>query len=224
MTSDRPDGGVGPDLNVRFDYEWGTLAFGDLPDEPIAPLREWLAEAGEHMGADFNAMGLSTVDTAGRPSSRNVLLRDVTDSGEFWFFTNRSSHKGNDIASNPQVCLLFSWLPLHRQVRVDGAAHELDDEASDLYFAQRPRDSQIAAWASEQSSTLGDRGELEAAVDRFEERFEGAPVTRPGHWGGYAVTARSIEFWQGRSSRLHDRIRFSRTEPAAAWTKERLAP
>ncbi|MCZ7628124.1 MAG: pyridoxal 5'-phosphate synthase [Microthrixaceae bacterium] len=157
----------------------GTLSIGDLGADPIPTVRAWLAEAETHIGADFNSMVLATVDGQGRPSTRNVLLREVDSTDRFWFFTNRSSHKGRDIASNSAVSLLFSWLPIHRQIRVDGVAEELDDVLSDEYFYSRPRDSQVAAWASEQSSVLASRSELLDEVRRRTAEFEGREVRGP---------------------------------------------
>lgn len=214
-----------PDLRARVDYEWGTLTADDLGSDPVPTVRVWLAEAESHIGDDFNAMVLATVDDRGRPSTRNVLLRDVDPGGRFWFFTNRTSQKGRDIKANHSVSLLFSWLPIHRQIRVDGTAEELTDALSDEYFAERPRDSQIAAWASKQSSVLSSRSELLDAVQRRTDEFESREVPRPPEWGGYAVVPSTVEFWQGRPSRLHDRVRFTRIpgEPTG-WLKERLAP
>ena len=198
---------------------------GDLGSDPVPTVRTWLAEAESHVGVDFNSMVLATVDHRGRPSTRNVLLRDVDEAGRFSFFTNRSSHKGRDIEANPAVSLLFSWLPIHRQLRIDGMAEKLADALSDEYFAGRPRDSQVAAWASEQSSVIASRSELLDAVQRCTVEFEDGEVPRPPNWGGYAVVPHTMEFWQGRPSRLHDRVRFTRiTEESGGWLKERLAP
>ncbi|MEZ5239598.1 MAG: pyridoxamine 5'-phosphate oxidase [Microthrixaceae bacterium] len=223
-----PGGDPTPDLGVRADYEWGTLSSSDLGDDPILGVRHWLADAEEHLGTDFNSVVLATVDASGAPSTRNVLLRDLDSGGRFTFFTNRTSRKGRDIGANPQVSLLFSWLPIHRQVRVDGIAELLDDEACDEYFASRPRDSQIAAWASRQSSVIASRAALLAEVERRRSAFEGSQVPRPPFWGGYAVVPRRIEFWQGRPSRLHDRVCYTTDRDAAgpptAWTRQRLAP
>ncbi len=212
-----------PDLNERFDYEWGTLADGELDSDPIVALGDWLHHAASSDVHDFNAMVLATVDAEGRPSSRNVLLRGV-ENGRLQFFTNRSSRKGLDIEANPRVSLLFSWLPVHRQLRVDGTAVKLSDATSDEYFDSRPRDSRIAAWASAQSEVLASRDALDAAMLDQVARFGDGPIPRPDFWGGYAVVPTIVEFWQGRPSRLHDRIRYRRDAPDAPWVIERLAP
>jgi len=213
-----------PDLHQRFDYDWGTLDAADLGADPVAALLGWLAEA-EGLGIeDYNAMALATVGPDGRPSMRNVLLRGIDDDGRLRFFTNRSSRKGTQIAANAAVSLLFSWLPMHRQVRVDGDATVLDDAASDEYFATRPRQSRIAAWASPQSQVIGSRAELDDAVAGHDAGFGDGEVPRPPFWGGYAVEPLEVEFWQGRPNRLHDRIRFRRSPGGGPWVVERLAP
>ncbi len=210
-------------LEHRTDYDWGTLEEASVASDPFVQLDVWLVEA-ERLGVpEFNAMALTTVDASGRPRSRNVLLRGVTD-GALRFFTNRSSTKGTDLLADDRVCLLFSWLGIHRQVRVQGVARPLDDAASDEYFASRPRDSQLGAWASPQSTVLADRAELLDRVEEVERRFEGAQVPRPPFWGGYAVVPDEFEFWQGRPSRLHDRIRYLPADVAGGWRVDRLSP
>lgn len=211
-----------PDLSQRLDYEWGTLDAADLGDDPAVALFGWLATAEQEGIEDFNSMALATVGPDGQPTIRNVLLRGIDDLGRLQFFTNRVSRKGLEMAASQKVGLLFSWLPIHRQVRVDGTAEPLGDAQSDEYFCTRPRGSRLSAWASSQSEVIADRSVLTAAMAEAERRFEGEEVTRPEHWGGYGVTPTSFEFWQGRPSRLHDRIRF-RLE-SGAWTIERLAP
>ncbi|MEO9174001.1 MAG: pyridoxamine 5'-phosphate oxidase, partial [Gaiellales bacterium] len=157
----------------------------------------------------------------GAPSSRYVLLRGLDERG-FVFYTNRTSEKADDLAANARAALLFGWLALQRQVRVSGTAARFDDAEADAYFASRPRGSQIGASASPQSAVLEDRAELERLVAESERRFEGMPVPRPAHWGGYRVRPSAIEFWQGRRSRLHDRLRYVQTD--GVWRVERLAP
>ena len=209
-------------LDRRADYDWGALIESDAAQRPVDQLRRWLEEAEEADAPEPNAMVVATVDATGRPSMRNVLLRGLSDDAVLDFYTNRRSHKGHDIASNPNVCLLFSWLGLHRQVRINGVASPIDDERCDAYFATRPRGSQISAWASRQSSVVADREHLEAAVAEIEARFDGIEVPRPPFWGGYAVRCTEFEFWQGRANRLHDRLHYWRH--GDQWRLERLAP
>ncbi len=211
-------------LDQRTDYDWGTLDESTVDGDPVAQLAGWLQDA-ERLGVpEFNAMAVTTVDDSGRPRSRNVLLRGVT-AGGLQFFTNRDSAKGRDLAADDRVCVLFSWLGIHRQVRIQGRARPIDDAASDEYFASRPRSSQLGAWASEQSTVLpGGRDELTARLEAVTDRYEGGPVPRPPFWGGYSVTPDEYEFWQGRPSRLHDRIRYLRRDDGAGWVVDRLAP
>lgn len=209
-------------LERRADYDWGVLLESEVDQDPVRQLRRWLQEAEEAESAEPNAMLLSTVAPTGRPHARNVLLRGLDDDGSLLFFTNRESRKGADIAGNPNVCLTFSWLGMHRQVHVQGVAEVVADEVSDDYFESRPRDSRIGAWASAQSSVVADRSELDRAFEAAAERFGEGPIPRPPYWGGYLVRATEFEFWQGRPSRMHDRLHYFRH--ADAWRIERLAP
>lgn len=209
-------------LGRRADYDWGHLLESEADSDPVAQLRRWLHEAEEAGVAEANAMALSTVDPTGRPTARNVLLRELEDDGALYFFTNRESRKGSDIAANPNVCLLFSWMDLHRQVLVEGIAEPAPDRVGDEYFATRPRDSQLGAWASAQSRTIESRDALDAELAAATERFAGVDVPRPPHWGGYLVRATEFEFWQGRPGRLHDRLHYWRH--GDHWRIERLAP
>jgi len=209
-------------LDQRTDYNLGELNEESTDLDPVRLLRLWLEQAEQANVAEPNAMALATTDATGHPAARNVLLRSLDNAGNLTFYTNQDSHKGSEIAGNPNVCLLFSWLGMHRQVRVLGSAEQIPDRVSDEYFASRPRESQIGAWASPQSTVIANRSELEQLVVEATDRFAGVQVPRPPHWGGYLVRSTAFEFWQGRPSRLHDRLHYWRH--ADHWRRERLAP
>ncbi|UJA22058.1 pyridoxamine 5'-phosphate oxidase [Thermoleophilia bacterium SCSIO 60948] len=192
----------------------------DLDPDPIAQFAQWYERASEDVPLT-DAMTLATVDDTGAPDARMVLLKGFGDDG-FRFFTNLDSVKAQQMERRPEVALILFWRELDRQVRVRGPVSRLSEADSDEYFASRPRESQIGAWASPQSRPLPDRAALEARIAEIEERFEGHDVPRPPRWGGYIVDPRAIEFWQGQVGRLHDR--FVYTRGAGRWAIERLGP
>lgn len=208
-------------LSRHTDYGQTPLNESDVLPDPIAQARLWLDQATESKVYEPNAMVLSTVDPDGHPSSRTVLLRALDERG-LEFFTSYTSAKGRALLAHPEVSIVFPWYLIHRQIVVRGVATQVDPAVSDAYFAGRPRGSQIAATASDQSQPIADRNELERRVAELEADFEGRDVARPDTWGGFRVMPERIEFWQGRSSRLHDRLRFTRD--GEGWAMERLQP
>ncbi|UUZ60632.1 pyridoxamine 5'-phosphate oxidase [Nocardioides sp. B-3] len=206
---------------LRAEYADGGLDVGDPADDPFSMFRRWLGEAMDAGLHEPNAMVLSTVGDDARPSSRMVLLKGLDERG-FVLFTNHTSRKADDPAANPQCALLFPWHPLERQVRIEGTASVLEREAVEAYHRSRPRPAQLGAWASLQSRPVASREELNAAYDEMVRRFEGRDVPVPDHWGGYRVEPETVEFWQGRPGRMHDRLVYERD--GAGWRIQRLAP
>ena len=191
--------------------------------DPIEIFEEWFALANDSNIIHPEAMALATTSPDGRPSARMVLLKSVGPEG-FTFFTNYGSRKAGEIDSNPHAAVVFHWDVLQRQVRVEGSVERISTEESEAYFKSRPRGSRIGAWASRQSTRLTSRTELEEAVQDVERRFPSDDVPLPPFWGGYRITPTRIEFWQGRASRLHDRLVFVREDENAVWATERLYP
>lgn len=194
----------------------------DLDPDPIRQFEKWFADAVAAGIAAPEAMTVATATREGVPSARMVLLKSVDERG-FVFFTNYDSQKGRELAENPRVTLVFYWSELTRQVRVAGRVSDVSADDSDRYFHSRPRGSQVGAVASWQSTVIPDRAFLEARVKQVEETYAGAEIPRPAYWGGFRVVPQSIEFWQGRPGRLHDRLRYYR-QPDATWLVERLSP
>jgi pyridoxamine 5'-phosphate oxidase len=205
---------------MRRDYEARGLDQADLALDPLEQFRRWFDEACDAGFMEPNAMTLATVDAAGQPAARTVLLKGLDAQG-LAFFTNLESRKAREIAANPKAALLFWWPPQARQVRFEGTIERVAERESDAYFASRPRGSQIGAWASAQSRVIAGRAALEAAEQEIAARFPEA-VPRPPFWGGYRLVPACVEFWQGRANRLHDRLRYTRD--GQGWTIARLAP
>jgi pyridoxamine 5'-phosphate oxidase len=206
---------------LRSAYQQAGLRRADLPADPLELWRDWLADAERAGLPEANAMVVTTVDPDGRPSVRTVLCKRADERG-FVFFTNYNSRKGRAISSHPAVALLFPWHPLSRQVIVNGVAEPVPRAESQAYFASRARGAQLSAAASEQSQPIADRATLEAKVAELAARYDGADVPCPPGWGGYVVHPETIEFWQGRDNRLHDRLRFHASDDG--WQVERLSP
>ncbi len=210
-------------LRRHTDYGAERLEEEDVASDPIAQFTAWMAEAAERGVYEPNAMVLGTIDPDGQPSIRTVLLRGVDERG-FEFYTDYTSRKGRALLANPAVSVVFPWYTLHRQVIIFGEAHPVEREASEDYFAKRPRGAQIAAWSSDQSQPIASREALEEKVRDTEERFrDDETVPRPERWGGFRIAPHRIEFWQGRTSRLHDRLVF-RAAVGGGWELERIQP
>lgn len=208
--------------DLRRDYALASLDVTDVVADPIEQFRRWFAQATDAQITEPNAMTIATIGADGAPDARVVLLKGV-DARGFTFFTDYRSRKGQDLAAHPVAALVFFWQELERQVRIRGTVVQVSAEESAAYYDSRPRGSRIGAWASEQSRVIRDRDVLESQVRAVEERFPGetAPPLPP-HWGGYLVAPTQIEFWQGRQSRLHDRLRYRQQD--GAWALERLSP
>lgn len=207
--------------DIRKDYSLHSLDEHDVATNAIEQFARWWNEAVSSEVAEVNAMTLATATKEGKPSARIVLLKDFNENG-FVFFTNYESNKGKILAENPYAALTFFWKEIERQVRIEGTVEKVDAAESDAYFFSRPEGSRIGAWASPQSSVIENRTVLEKNVAFYTNEFKNS-ITRPPHWGGYRVIPLKIEFWQGRRSRLHDRILYTKTAEGS-WKAERLAP
>lgn len=209
--------------DYRKSYEKFELLESQVPNKPLALFSNWFALAdGSKTVEEANAMQIATIGEDGFPKTRIVLLKKITEEG-FIFYTNYTSEKGKAIAYNNNVCLSFFWPGLERQIIIKGVAEKTNVDISDDYFNSRPEGSRLGAWASNQSAVVESREELEASLNKIKERFEKEKITRPKHWGGYIVKPLSVEFWQGRPNRMHDRLRYS-LEKDFTWKLERLAP
>jgi pyridoxamine 5'-phosphate oxidase len=208
--------------DLRRTYALESLSAQDVASDPVVQFERWFNEALHAQLYEPNAMTLATADASGRPSARTVLLKGF-DAHGFVFYTNYNSRKGQDLSANPYASLLFWWGELERQVRIEGLVEKVSEAESEAYFQSRPRDSQLGAWASPQSRTIPEREVIESNMAALQTKYADQPVLPlPPHWGGYRVLPDVFEFWQGRESRLHDRIRYTRDEEG--WVLDRLAP
>lgn len=208
--------------NIRKDYKLKSLGEKEVANNPFDQFTAWWKEAVDSQIEEVNAMTLATVTAEGKPDARIVLLKDFDENG-YTFFTNYKSRKGDELTQHPFASLVFFWKELERQVRVEGDVEKVTTAVSDAYFYSRPRGSRIGAWASPQSAVIENRSLLDANMKELEIKFADNNIPRPEHWGGYIVKPVQIEFWQGRSNRLHDRIRYTITNNNQ-WLIERLAP
>jgi pyridoxamine 5'-phosphate oxidase len=207
--------------NLRQDYSHASLSESDIDQNPLKQFEKWFKEAVDSQLSEPNVMTLATASLSGKPSARILLLKGFDENG-FTFFTNYSSKKGRELEENPYAAIVFFWAELQRQVRIEGVISKVDEDASSAYFHSRPKGSQIGAAASPQSSIIPDREVLEKQVTLLTEKYNGQEVPRPLNWGGYQLKPTHIEFWQGRSSRLHDRIAYTSVD--GTWLISRLAP
>lgn len=208
--------------DIRKDYKKQSLLETEVDPNPFIQFERWWKDAVNSEIDEVNAMTLATIGTDDMPAARIVLLKGFNEDG-FVFFTNYNSHKGAELEAIPKACLVFFWAPLERQVRIDGMVEKVTAGESDEYFFSRPVESRIGAWCSPQSAVIGSRSVIEENVKKYSEQFAGGDVPRPAHWGGYRVRPVRFEFWQGRPSRLHDRILYSAGD-GGNWKIERLAP
>lgn len=212
------------DLNhLRQDYKANAIDLDSVDECPFMQFESWFAEAGSQNILEPNAMVVSTVDSDNQPTQRTVLLKYFDTSG-FVFFTNYDSRKSMQIAGNPRVALLFPWYALQRQVEINGIAEKVSAADSIKYFALRPRGSQLGAWVSQQSTVVSNRSLLQNKLAEFKQKFANGEVPKPPAWGGFRVKPTRIEFWQGGTDRLHDRVEYRRTANDLPWSRQRLAP
>ena len=207
--------------DIRKDYKLRSFLEAEAASNPFVQFTEWWNDALASNIDEVNAMTLATVNAAGKPSARIVLLKGMSEKG-YEFYTNYESHKAKEMAGNSNVALVFFWKELERQIRIEGTVKKATEDVSDIYFNSRPEESRIGAWSSPQSKIIPSREILEDNVIANKTRFEGKEITRPTFWGGYIVQPVLFEFWQGRSNRLHDRIEYVKNENE--WIKRRLAP
>lgn len=208
--------------DLRQDYTLEDLSETEVNSNPFVQFKEWFSQALSAKILEPNAMTLATTTKDGKPSARMVLLKDFDERG-FVFFTNYNSQKGQELAENPQAALVFWWAELERQVRIYGRVEKISETESDKYFYSRPSNSRLGAWASNQSQVIESREILEQQLEELKEKYQNQDMPRPSHWGGIRVIPTEIEFWQGRSSRLHDRLLYTRIEDNS-WKIERLSP
>lgn len=207
--------------NLRQDYKLHALLEADANPDPIVQFQTWFDESVAAQLPEPNAMTVATATPDGIPSARVVLLKGLDDRG-FVFFTNYDSHKGQELQANPHAAIVFLWTELERQVRIQGAVERISTAESDKYYYSRPAGSRLGAWASEQSQVIADRTVLETRLEQLQTEYPDGDIARPSHWGGFRVMPTLIEFWQGRSSRLHDRLRYQKV--GENWTIDRLSP